>query len=76
MFPLGLTGSPQYINRVVSLTEFSSSSDTGPDSSRIQVHDNNACFMYILHINLLVSSVNNIISSVVRVANWLVAITL
>ena len=32
MFPLGLTGSPQDINRVMSLVEFSSSADTGPDS--------------------------------------------
>ena len=37
MFPLGLTGSPQDINRVVSLLKFCSSSDTGPDPSRIQV---------------------------------------
>ena len=36
MFPLGLTGSPQDINRVVSLTEFSSRSDTGPDSIEVE----------------------------------------
>ena len=36
MFPLELTGSPQDINRVVSLTEFTSSSDTGPDSIEVE----------------------------------------
>ena len=36
MFPLGLTGSPQDINRVVSLTESTSRSDTGPDSIEVK----------------------------------------
>ena len=35
MFPLGLTGSSQDINRVVSLTEFTSKADTGPDSIEV-----------------------------------------